>query len=434
MQLLLRPATGLYDSLWRYVPTLIIVILFVMFPLGYFESLRWILPPPKATHGFLKGLFLTLVILCVLFRQKLRSGMLFSERLVIGLFILSFVISAVFSMVPETSLLYLWYPLIAGAIMYASSTIRFSQQHLVLVVTVAMVLVTATFAFTFFSLLFRYEVTTLYYFLFLPHRANFLLDELRESGKYVSLGPYIMLLPLTLTFLIERRATWARKALAMLMYVMSVLTAVLSNNRIDVLVVAIQTLIVLWLIPRRLAVILLLLIIPVTQLGLTTTEKYFGFNLEERILRPQKVRDIETVEMRLVYWQNALRNFRLHPLVGTGPNTYNDVTDFPLRRYYDEGVKQYTVRQDIGIGVHNIFIERLSDTGLFGFLTFVVLLLYFARSDIIAVVKRTGERRTRYILFALSSWSWILYGITDNGYGAQGFVTFFFLRGLLHHL
>jgi len=156
--------------------------------------------------------------------------------------------------------------------------------------------------------------------------------------------------------------------------------------------------------------------------------------LEERILRPQKVRDIETVEMRLVYWQNALRNFRLHPLVGTGPNTYNDVTDFPLRRYYDEGVKQYTVRQDIGIGVHNIFIERLSDTGLFGFLTFVVLLLYFARSDIIAVVKRTGERRTRYILFALSSWSWILYGITDNGYGAQGFVTFFFLRGLLHHL
>lgn len=424
----------MYTSTRQYIPTLVIIILFCMFPLGYFESLRWLVPPPKATHGFLKGLFLVLIGLCVLYRRELRNRQTHTERLLVGLFVLSFVVSSLFSMVPGTSLLFLWYPLTSGAVLYAFSTVRLTKQHILIIVTISMLLISITFAFAFFSLLFRYDVTNLYYFLFLDHRANFLLDEIRRSGKYVSLGPYIMLLPLSMMFLVDEKASAVRKAIAGLMYAISILTAVISNNRIDVLVVLIQTVVILWIIPRRIAIILLLLAIPMTQLGLTTAQQYFGFNLEERILRPHMTRDIETVEMRFLYWENALRNFRLHPLFGTGPNTYNDVTDFPLRRYYDSGVRQYTVRQDVGIGIHNIFLERLADTGIFGFFTFIALLCYFAKTDLLEILKRKGENRARYILFSLSSWSWVLYGITDNGYGAQGFVTFFFLRGLLRHI
>jgi hypothetical protein len=47
---------------------------------------------------------------------------------------------------------------------------------------------------------------------------------------------------------------------------------------------------------------------------------------------------------------------------------------------------------------------------------------------------KNQESFKKYLLYSLGSWSWILYGVTDNGYGAQGFMTFFFLRGLLPHV
>jgi O-antigen ligase len=172
--------------------------------------------------------------------------------------------------------------------------------------------------------------------------------------------------------------------------------------------------------------------------GLFINELYFGFNLEERILRPAVERDQETVWMRFTYWETALNNFKNFPLFGTGPNTYNVVSDFPLRRYYIRGAEQYSLNPDYGIGIHNVFIERLADTGIFGFTTFMVLVIYFAKSDFVSLIKLkkmgNDEGLKKFILFSLGSWTWILYSITDNGYGAQGLMTFFFIRGLIPHL
>lgn len=418
----------------RHLPAVLTFAVFGMFVLGYFESFRWPFPPPKATHGFLKGLLLFVVAACILYRSRLKSRLSGMERLVLGLFIGSFVVSSVFSLVPETSFLFLWYPFIGGSMMYVLSCIRLKRGHIMIAVVISMLLILVTFSFAFISLLFRYEVINLYYFLFLESRAGYLVDQLQQFGKYVGLGPYFMLLPLSMVFLVERKSSLSRRALAGLVYAIALCTAVISNNRIDIVVIAIETAVMIWIIPRRLAVILLILALPVAQLGLMTSERYFGFNLEDRLLRPNAARDIESVEIRFTYWENALRNFRLHPFFGTGPNTYNDITDFPYRQYYDPGVRMYTQRQDVGIGVHNLFLERLSDTGIVGLFSFVALLLYFAKKDVMQAVSRRGERRAWYLLLALSAWSWILYGITDNGYGAQGFVTFFFLRGLMSHI
>jgi len=240
-----------------------------------------------------------------------------------------------------------------------------------------------------------------------------------------------MLFPLSSVFLASKQVSVTKRLLSALVLCVSILTAVISNNRIDVLVLGIQLGIIIWFIPRKTAVILLLMIVPIVYGGLSVAERYFGFNLEERILRPHYERDLETIDLRYTYWQTAVNNVRKHPLFGTGPNTYNEVSDFPLRRYFDYGARQYTVRPDDGIGAHNLFFERLSDTGLFGFFAFVTVLIYYGKADILTLIKKRKEDRARYALFALSSWSWILYGITDNSYGAQGFVTFFFLRGVI---
>lgn len=413
-----------------------------MFPLGYFESFQWWLPGPKATHGLLKGFFLILTAVLFtyyLLKRKAKSTEVEKSHIVLKIlmliFLYSYCISAFFSLSPESSFLNLWYPLISTAIIFSFCEIKLKKSFIQIFLVMSVLLILTTFIFAFFSLMFRYSVDNIYYFIFLENRANQLLGELRQSGKYVALGPYFMLLPLSLSFIFVKNANWSRKLLAFIIYLVSALMAVISNNRIDVLVLAIQTAVIVFLIPRKAAVIFLISLLPIIQFGLYTNEKYFGFSLVERITRPKVERDLETIDIRFTYWETALNNFRNYPLFGTGPNSYNDVSDFPFRKYYVPGTGKYTVKQDEGIGIHNVFYERLSDTGLFGFLTFISLLFYFFRKDGLSVLRiKDKDKRSQYILFALSSWSWILYGITDNGFGAQGFVVFFFLRGLIEKL
>ncbi len=423
---------------WSYLRTHVTLFVFpallIMFVLGYFESLRWPLPGPKATHGFLKALFLGLVFILIFFRTEFKQTKHKIQNLLLLFYSFAYVLSSLFSQSPGTSFLNLWYPLISATIIISFSKITLKQKHIYIFISICALLILTTFVFAFFSIFYRYSVDNLYYFIFLDHRANYFLSELRNFGKYVSLGPYIMLAPLCFIFLVQKHSSLARRIFSLGIILMTTITAVISNNRIDVLIMAIHFSILLFLVPRRTAVIILAIVIPLVTFSLSVSQIYYGFNLAERILTPKIERDLETIDMRFTYWQTALYNFRNYPLVGSGPNSYNDVSDFPLRHYYDPGTRQYTVRADEGIGIHNIFIERLSDTGLIGFSAFIAILFFFLRTDVIRFINFDPEKRKVYLLFALSSWTWILYGVTDNGYGAQGMVTFFVLRGIVNHL
>ena len=414
------------------------MLITIIFLLTYFESLRWPFPGLKATHGIAKGLSLILTGMLVLVWRREKVRLKTPRNLLMFVFFVSYLVSAVFSLDLATSLLHLWYPFMAALIFFWLSILPIKKEYFSLIAVFSVTLVFVTFVFSFFSLIFRYSVDNLYYFLFLDHRANHLLEELRHYGKYVSLGPYLMLLPLVAVSLIEKTSNAVRQLLAFFILMVGLLTAVISNNRIDALVFAIQSGFYLFILHKKQLVALILPVLAFIWFGLFVTQTYFGFNLQQRILRPQIERDQETVSMRFTYWQTALNNFRHFPLFGTGPNTYNVVSDFPLRKYYSLGVSEYTFRIDEGIGVHNIFIERLADTGLFGFLSFILLLLFFGREDLLALLnlksKKDQQGYKAYLLYALGSWSWVLYGVTDNGYGAQGFMLFFFLRGLLPHL
>lgn len=418
--------------------TVILAIITMIFVITYFESLRWPLPGPRATHGIAKGLALLLLGSFFYFKKSRLQKLKAPANGLMLVFFLSYLVSTAFSLDIETSLLHLWYPFTATIIFFLFSILSVPKRYFMAIEGFSVLLVFVTFVFAFFSIIFRYSVDNIYYFIFLDHRANHLLGEIREFGKYVSLGPYIMLAPLAVSSLFEKTATLVKKMLGFCLLLVAVLTAVISNNRIDVLVMSIQSVIYLSFLNKRQIVMLALPTLAMIWIGLTVTETYFGFNLEERIMRPAVERDQETVSMRYTYWDTALSNFRSFPLFGTGPNTYNTVSAFPLRRYYDRGVAEYTIQPDEGIGIHNLFIERLADTGLFGFFSFTILLFFFMKQDILAFSQlyAAGKRRgiMRYALYSLGSWSWILYGITDNGYGAQGFMTFFFLRGLLPHL
>jgi len=69
-----------------------------------------------------------------------------------------------------------------------------------------------------------------------------------------------------------------------------------------------------------------------------------------------------SMEARLVYWQAALRNFRQHPILGTGPGTFGPAYD-----------KIKPPNAEFARLTHNDYLEQASDSGIIGFLTFTGL-------------------------------------------------------------
>lgn len=76
---------------------------------------------------------------------------------------------------------------------------------------------------------------------------------------------------------------------------------------------------------------------------------------------PKRKIDVTVQTNRVLYWNQAVTNFTLHPLFGTGLDTFRKVNSnsaFPQ--------KPTSLRSDYA---HNFFLQMLSDAGIFGFLT-----------------------------------------------------------------
>lgn len=89
-----------------------------------------------------------------------------------------------------------------------------------------------------------------------------------------------------------------------------------------------------------------------------------------------------TSEVRLSLYKDAINVFSDHPLLGSGPDTFQDVS----RKYSSLNTTDYKAKY-----AHNEYLQHLSDTGLAGFLALLILISYFSVSTIKAYRKSTGE-------------------------------------------
>lgn len=417
-----------HTYVWKTLPFLLLI----MFILGYCESLRWVFPVPKATHGFLKGISLLVGAELLLNRKKVRVSSNASIYIIILFWLFSYSLSAVFSQSPSTSLLYMWYPWICTVIFIALSSLRIKQKHIHIFIWSAAILLTATFVVATSSVIFHQSLTTVLPMFFLEQRVDQILKEVFMFGKCVGLGPYFMLVPIVVSFYFEKTTQKNKMLFGIVAIVFGLILAFMSNNRIDVFVLCVEMAIIFFCFEKKRRTLIVITTVCICLVGIGLSQYFTGINVIQRIISPTS-EDRDMVNDRFYYWKLAAANFNSSPIVGIGPNAYNDVANFDYQRLYQRGVGNFLWRRYEPIGAHNIFFERLSDEGIVGTAAFLLLLGYFFYDDILFLRRKTEEKK-RYILFSLASWSWILYGMTDNGYGVQGMVTFFVIRGMMKHL
>jgi putative inorganic carbon (HCO3(-)) transporter len=113
---------------------------------------------------------------------------------------------------------------------------------------------------------------------------------------------------------------------------------------------------------------------------------------------------------RLEIWQTTWEVFKTYPITGIGPGTFSDY--FPP--YPDWGVPQ----------PHNIYLAFLIQTGIFGFIGFIWLLIWFFKTGLRSLV-------TDYwlpITILMSAMIYVLgHGLIDTTYWKNDLSVFFWL-------
>jgi O-antigen ligase len=104
----------------------------------------------------------------------------------------------------------------------------------------------------------------------------------------------------------------------------------------------------------------------------------------------QHLQPLFSTLMRLAYWQETFRIIKSHPLIGIGPGNF----DLPHSRY-----------------AHNSYLQLWAETGIFGLLAFIWLILSIAKSTLKSL--KNGHPKTQNALLLTSCIAFLIHNLVD---------------------
>ena len=169
-------------------------------------------------------------------------------------------------------------------------------------------------------------------------------------------------IPLTFYFLVKNWQNLRKRGLILVTFLFLVVSLYLTFARasfISLLLVLMVSAILFKLVSRKIAIIFSIFLL------ITGTVLFFDLSSNAKNIKLYKSPDLE---VRLVYWEQAIKNATKNPLFGTGLDTYrfsefSSAKDKILHTYF----------------AHNFFMQMLSDAGILGLsssISLMVFLLY----------------------------------------------------------
>jgi O-antigen ligase len=181
---------------------------------------------------------------------------------------------------------------------------------------------------------------------------------------------------------------------------------------------------------KKFFLISLVFIVPV-YISIVTSNRLFSFNVFDRFFLQDKREDIETINFRFKAVENSTEMFLSSPLVGVGLGNYavfSEKGHFALQRflYLDKYREDYAKR--VNLSPHNVIFQVLSETGIFGIVSFLSLMVYFAIQDIKFVFKRKLSLINSYIL---AFWVTVVFMLFNPASTIFMIGWFWFIRGVI---
>lgn len=238
-------------------------------------------------------------------------------------------------------------------------------------------------------------------------------------------------IPFLFIFLHKAR-TQRQRILIMLLFVMIALPAFLSNFRIRVLMLLFSSLVSFIFLMKKQVLskaLLLLLFFASAYLGYSILNATFGFSFVDRFALEPGTQDLLSVETRLTNIDISVDMGLSNPLLGVGLGNYYD--NLPLKSAVGLSLFEWKtkVSQIAATHPHNIFAQIISETGVLSFFFYLLMTLYFLKTDFKLLRNRGGIYKKGFVI---SFWTLYIYSIfnptTTLGYNA----IFWVLRGIIH--
>ena len=175
--------------------------------------------------------------------------------------------------------------------------------------------------------------------------------------------------------------------------------------------------------------IIVLLISAVMFLAYFIGSKIIGFSYVDRLVMSDKDEDVITVDQRIVNWSQAVEIGLSKPLFGTGLGNYNLYLPTQSKKSLFNLPSQEKIINEGLLHPHNLLVFTLAESGFFGLLSLLSLLIYFVFYDY-QIFKKTPKLSKSlvvsfWVLFIFSLFNPTLY-ITYN-------ILFWLLRILIYY-
>jgi O-antigen ligase len=251
---------------------------------------------------------------------------------------------------------------------------------------------------------------------------------------------YIIHLELFIPFLFYALSEQKRKLLNGFLLILFLFISIFSNVRSRAIQVLFAVGISVWLIIRKSTSKKQLnylyssaLIVCVVISALLVSKIINDHNVYERFVASENENDRATVQSRLDFYSLSLELFLSHPLTGVGLGNYinTDILNTGNASNYDRSTDYLgNYREEVAYSPHNIFMEILSETGILGITTFLMLLMFFIIDDFHTITISTVQKRVLFP-YIISSWTVFVYTLFNPYNTIYIFGWFWFLRGVI---
>lgn len=156
----------------------------------------------------------------------------------------------------------------------------------------------------------------------------------------------------------------------------------------------------------------------------------FSFSVVNRILLEDPNNDLGTLNSRVEKINRAEDLFKTSPIFGVGLGNYvynSKPSNVPVlyMPHTQSQIAYFDTARDLP---HNIFSQVLSETGLIGFISYILLMMYFIVKDWLLFKEKEWNI---LCCFAISSWIFIVYGLFNPASTIFIMGWFWFFRGII---
>jgi len=153
---------------------------------------------------------------------------------------------------------------------------------------------------------------------------------------------------------------------------------------------------------------------------------FIGSTSIERVVEPSE-EESQTITTRFDWWQQSIGMGLSSPLLGIGLNNfYEYVSPKTAINMASFGLKN-RLAQITATHPHSIFFQTFAETGILGFISLLLLLTFFIKSDFSAFKNKNISTN----LIIISFWSLFLFSVFNPPITLQYIILFWFLRALI---